>query len=407
MRILKMTYLAQIPSNETERIEEKAETIQAHSADRESSVKLTEISGKQADNYRIVLESLGYSTDLDRFNVDSRGYSPELGSEFGDDYLDNRVIIASEKQLKDISLAGQDNPHYMEKVVSGIPEGIIKAITPYEAVTGYVDLRYGADSLIGLFDDGFKGFNSEFNNLHASLSLDTLEGDIRKICSSQDKVKTLTKTLRYLDKNLLEEILTETHSLTTKYGSIEHINNVTTHINISQDYMKKIFQFKHKGNNLFIFNCQNPFLIYTGEKNIKDNKPIKILHESNKDGIMDYMVKNQLLEVKKETVAAMMESTAKTIINKREQGATQLTGFQFYKEFNKLKDSTDVAEDLKAEGWHILRDYYFDRIEFSTLPIELKAKIVTPKESAEDDDFENDQSSRLLANIWKLQKMKQ
>ncbi len=348
-----------------------------------------EISDREAENYKTILESIGYSTKLGSFSVDSRGYSPELGSELGDDYLDNRVIIASEKQLKEISIEQKNTPYYMFQIVSHISKELVKSITPYHAMTGCVNLIYGSDSLISIFDKDFENSDSQYTALYASLVLDTLEGDIKKICSSQENINKLTKSLKNLDNNLLENILTETHPLTSKYGSIREINARTTNVNIDLSEMKKIFQFRHKSRDITVFNCKTPFLIYTGEKNIADNKPVKILHESEKGAIIDYKVKNQLLEVEKETVAAMMESTARSILNSKNHGRTKLTGFQFYKEFNKLKESSEITEDLKKAGWHLLRDFYFDRIEFNTLPLELKKKVVVVKKSERERSIDN------------------
>ncbi|MCK5026279.1 MAG: hypothetical protein KAS15_06800 [Nanoarchaeota archaeon] len=344
-----------------------------------------EISGREAENYRRVLERIGYSTRIKRFNVDSRGYSPELRRELGDDYLDNRVIIASENQLKEISIEQKNPPYYMFDIISKIPKKIVNAITPYEALTGCVNLIYGSDSLLGIFDKDFKSPNTQDLPLYVNLALDTLEEDIKKIYSSQEKISSfrdnlITRGLKNLDRKVLEDILTETHQLTSKYGSIKEFNSRAINVNLLSFRIKTIFQLRHKSRNITVFNCKEPFLIYSGEKDIADNNHVKILHESEKSAIIDYKVKNQILEVKKELVAAMMESVAKSVLNSRSQGESKLTGFQFYKRFNKLKKDPRIAEDLKTEDWHLLKDFYFDKIEFNALPLEIKEKVTVVKD---------------------------
>ena len=348
------------------------------------------ISGKDAENYKKVLESIGYSTRLECFSVDSRGYSPELRSELGDDYLDNRVIIASKKQLKEISLEQENAPYYMPNIISYIPKEMVNAITPYEALTGCVDLIYGSESIINIFDKEFKNPDSpKYALLYASLELDTLKGDAKNIYSSQEKINNFTENiitngLTNLDRKVLEDILEETHSLTSKYGSIKEIDCRAININFHSFSMKEIFLLRHKSRDITVFNCKTPFLIYTGDKNIADNKPVKTLHESEKEAIIDYKVKNNLLVVEKETVAAIMESTAKSILNSRNQDAAKLTGFKFYKRFNELKENPDIAEDLKAAGWNLLRDFYFDKIGFEALPTEIKEKVTVMKKSEQE-----------------------
>ena len=344
-----------------------------------------EISGREAENYKRVLENMGYSTRLKRFSVDSRGYSPELRSELGDDYLDNRIIIASENQLKKISIEPKNTPYYMPNIVSRIPKEIVNAITPYDALTGCVNLIYGSDSLLGIFDKDFKSSDFQYLSLYVNLAMDTLEGNVKDICSSQERTNNftdelITKSIKNLDKKVLEHILTEIHPLTSKYGSIKEINTKAINVSLHSFKMKKIFQLRHKSKEITVFNYKIPFLIYTGEKNIADNNPVKVLHESEKEAIIDYKVRNQILEVEKDTIAAMMESIARSVLNSRNQGRTELTGFQFYKEFNKLKENPMIEEDLKAAGWSVLRDFYFNKIEFKALPLEIKEKVTVMKD---------------------------
>lgn len=336
------------------------------------------ILGKEVENYKAALESLGHSTDLDEFTIDSRGDSPELREKLGEDYLDNRVIIVSEKQLKELSLM-PGNPNYMGEVISEISKDLIKKITPYEALVGKVNLLYDSKSITGIFDPSFRGETpSHTEGLCVTLVLDTLTEAVKKMEALNNKIGLINETsLKELDKDLLENILNEIHPLTTKYGSIEPIKdlNTTVHMPIKEG----ILYFRHKGYDIFLFNNEELFLVYHGKKIRSKASQVKTLHSSNKSEIIDLLVKNEFLNIERENLSNHLEATARTVLKEK---APNLAGFQFYKAFKQFKDNPGIVERLKEENWYLLRDLCYDKVEFTSLPLEVKELVTKPR-----DDF--------------------
>ncbi len=345
-----------------------------------------EISGKQVSLYKTVLESLGYSTKLEKFTVDSRGDSPELREELGKDYLDNRVILVSEFQLRKPSLLA-GNQGYMYNVIFGIQNTaleLVKRIVPHEALTGKINLLYGPTSITGLFDPDFKDNPTSIGTLHAILSLDTLTESVKKINFLNNKISFITESsLKTLDKDLLNGILTEIHPLTTKYGSIETIRNLST---VDIPLNEEILYFEHKCRDVFFFNKYTPsmFLVYNGDKKVEPKLPsgVEILHGSEKSKIIDHLVKSGFLKIEKENIFKNLESMAKSFLGKQVKDCSELTGFHFYKIFKKYKDSPRIAGKLKETDWYLLRDACYGNIEFSSLPLQLKEIITSPKDEA-------------------------
>jgi hypothetical protein len=348
-----------------------------------------DISGKQADLYKTVLESMGYSTKLDKFTIDSRGDSPELREELGKDYLDNRVIIVSESQIKKSSMLPMldGNPSYVHRIadqVQNTASELVKRITPHEALTGKINLLYGPTSILGLFDPDFKDNTTSTGTLHAVLSLDTLTESVKKINFLNNKISFITESsLKTLDKDLLNGILTEIHPLTTKYGSIETIRNLST---VDIPLSEEILYFEHKGRDVFFFNKYTPsmFLVYNGDKKVEPKLPfgVEILHGSEKSKIMDHLVKGGFLKIEKENIFKNLESMAKSFLGKQVKDCSELTGFHFYKIFKKYKDSPGIAGKLKETDWYLLRDACYGNIEFSSLPLQLKEIITSPSDEA-------------------------
>jgi len=345
-----------------------------------------EISGKQVDLYKTVLEILGYSTKLEKFHIDSRGDSPELREELGKNYLDNRIIIVSDTQVKRYSLL-ENNPSYMYNIMSEIKDNaleLVKRITPHEALTGKVNILYGQTSITGIFDPDYKDTATSTGTLHAVLSLDTLIESVKKINFLNNKISFITESsLKSLDKDLLNGILTDIHPLTTKYGSIETIKNLSTiDIPLGQD----ILYFEHKGRDIFFFNKQTPnmFLVYNGDVELaKDSRgKFEILHGSEKSKIIDSLVKNGFLKIEKENIFKNLEAMAKSFLNERVGGCSELTGFHFYKIFKKYKDHPEISGKLKEKDWYLLRDACYGNVDFSTLPVIIKEMITSPKDEA-------------------------
>lgn len=339
-----------------------------------------EISGKQVSLYKTVLESLGYSTNLEKFTVDSRGDSPELREELGKGYLDNRVILVSESQLRKPSLLA-GNQSYMHRIISDIQAELVKKITPHEALTGKVNILYGHAPITGVFDTDFKESSSTVG-LHAMLSLDTLTESVKKINFLNNKISFITEnSLKNLEKELLNSILTEIHPLTTKYSNIESIKNSNI---ISVPLEEEILYFEHKGRDIFFFKNQTPnvFLVYNGSKVEHTKLPFEILHSSEKSRIMDYLVKNSFLKVEKENIFKNLESMAKSFLGEQVQHCSEMTGFHFYKIFKKFKDHPEISGKLKETDWYLLRDVCYGNIEFSTLPLVLKEGITSPKDES-------------------------
>ena len=345
-----------------------------------------EISGKQVDLYKTVLENLGYSTKLERFTVDSRGDSPELREELGKNYLDNRAILVSEAQFRKFSLL-EGNQSYMHNVIFGIQHTaieLVKRIAPHEALTGKINLLYGPNSITGLFDPDFKDNATSTGTLHAVLSLDTLTESVKKINFLNNKISFITESnLKTLDKDLLNGILTEIHPLTTKYGSIETIRNLST---VDIPLSGEILYFEHKGRDVFFFNKYTPsmFLVYNGDKKVEPKLPfgVEILHGSEKSKIMDHLVKGGFLKIEKENIFKNLESMAKSFLGKQVKDCSELTGFHFYKIFKKYKDSPGISGKLKETDWYLLRDACYGNIEFSSLPLQLKEIITSPSDEA-------------------------
>ncbi len=347
--------------------------------------KPVEVSGKQAELYKAVLESLGYSTRLEKFTIDSRGDSPELREELGKNYLDNRVILVSESQTKKLSLLEGNQP-YMHNVVNQVLNDsgeLVKKITPHEALTGKVNILYGPTSITGLFDTDFKDYDSSKNGLlHAVLSLDTLMESVKKINFLNNKISFITESnLKNLEKELLNSILTEIHPLTTKYGSIEPIKNANV-IDLPLE-KREILYFEHKGNDVFFFNNYTPhlFLVYTGDKKIGRKPSFEVLHASERSKIIDYLVKNNFLKVEKENIFKALESMAKSFLGVEVKNCSDLAGFHFYKVFKKFKDNPEIVGNLKKSDWYLLRDVCYGNIEFGSLPFELKEKITSPRDN--------------------------
>lgn len=345
-----------------------------------------EISGKQVDLYKTVLETLGYSTRLVKFHVDSRGDSPELREEFGKKYLDNKIIIVSDAQVKKYSLL-ENNPGYMYSIMSEIRDKaleLVKRISPHEALTGKVNILHGQTSITGIFDADYKDTTTSTGTLHAVLSLDTLTESVKKINFLNNKISFITESsLKSLDKDLLNGILIDIHPLTTKYGSIETIKNLST---IDIPLGQEILYFEHKGRDVFFFNKQTPnmFLVYTGDFELtKDSRgKFEILHGSEKSKIMDYLVKNGFLKIEKENIFKNLESMAKSFLGEQVKDCSGLTGFHFYKIFKKYKDHPAIAGKLKETDWYLLRDACYGNVEFNSLPIILKEMITSPRDEA-------------------------
>ena len=343
------------------------------------------ISGKEAENYKEVLEKIGYSTTLGEFSIDSRGDSPELREELGEDYLDNRVIIVSEDQLRNISSIS-DMPEYVYQVLSKISADLVKTITPHEALVGNIDLLYNEHSIINVFDPDFKKLSSSrkgsssLEGLHVSLVLDTLTNSVKKIDSLNNKINFITPdSLKGLDLNVIENILTEIHPLTTKYGSIEHIKNLDTVINFN--LQEDIVYFGHKGYEIFLFNnATEPFLVYHGKNKVEEAGFLKTLRSSSKSKIMECLVKGQYLRIPKESLSDKLEDIAKSILEAEVPEYSGQTGFYFHRLFKKNKDKPEITERLKKENWYLLRDVCYGNAEFGRLPLALKKSVTVPKD---------------------------
>lgn len=336
-----------------------------------------EISGKQVGLYKTVLENLGYSTNLEKFTVDSRGDSQELREELGKGYLDNRVIIVSEAQLNNLSLLS-GNPSYVAQVVSQVPKELVKKITPHEALTGKINLLYGQYSVTGIFDEDFKDQPSSVNGLHIILALDTLTESVKKINSLNNKIGFIKEnSLKSLDKNLVEGILAEIHPLITRYGSIEPVKNSNI---IDQPLKENMLCFSHKGYDIFFFDGKSPFVVYHGKE--VESKTLVALPSYGKSEIIDFLVKNEFLKIEKDIIFAALEAMAKSSLENRAPECLNTTGFHFYKVFKKYKDIPEVVDNLNKAGWHLLRDVCYGNIEFSTLPLEIKKKITRPRDKA-------------------------
>ncbi|MBM3199596.1 hypothetical protein FJZ53_01575 [Candidatus Woesearchaeota archaeon] len=344
-----------------------------------------EISGKQVGLYKEVLKSLDYCTERERFTIDTRGESPELREDLGRHYLDNRVILVSEAQLRKPSML-DGNQSYVHKVVEQIQNTaleLVKKITPHEALTGKINLVYDATSLIGIFDEDFKGTAST-GGMHAVLSLDTLAESVKRINFLNNKIGFITESsLKNLDKELLNNILAEIHPLTTKYGSIESIKNLNV-IDVPLQE-NEILYFNHKSRDVFFFNKYTPsiFLVYNGNT-IEQKLPFEHLQASEKSKIMDSLVKNKFLKVEKENIFKNLEAMAKTFLKEEVKDCSDLTGFHFYKIFKKFKDHPAIAGKLKETDWYLLRDACYGNIEFSSLPLGLKEMITSPANEAVD-----------------------
>lgn len=346
----------------------------------EAAGHTVEISGKEVERYKEVLVSLGYSTSLEKFTVDSRGDSPELREELGNDYLDNHVIIASESQMKDISvLPGSQG--YVSSIMQQIPKGLVKSIVHYEALTGKINVLYGSKTVTGVFDHGFKDYSSSAKGLHVIISLDTLSESVKKINSLNNKIDFIKEnSLRSIDNNFLEAILAEIHPLTTKYGSIESIKELKTTLDIPVD--AEMLYFTHKGHGIFFFNTKEPFLVYNGEKGSKGATAFGILHSSEKSKVMDALVKNGLLNIDKESVFSALEAVAKESLKESVGDYSGLAGFQFYRVFKQFKDNPKIVEKLKKANWYVLRDASYGNIDFGSLPLDIKERITKPRDEA-------------------------
>ncbi|MBL7100570.1 MAG: hypothetical protein ISS23_01305 [Nanoarchaeota archaeon] len=338
------------------------------------------IMDKELQNYKEVLsEKLGYSTALDKLTIDSRGDSPELKEELGEGYLDSRVIIVSEEQLENLSLL-PDNPSHMGGVISKISKDLVKKITPYEALIGNVNILYGSNSVTGFFDSDFEDQTAQSEEgLYVALTLDTLTEAVRKMDFLNNKIGFIKEnTLKQLDKNLIESILTDIHPLTTKYGSIEPIRDLSTSV-IDAPIKDDIIYFKHKSYDSFLFNGSEPFLIYYGKKKTKSKLPLEVLHSSDESGIMNLLVKNEFLRIEKENLSDRLEIIAKSVLENHALDNSESTGFKFYKTFKKFKDNPEVVKKLKEGNWYTLRDICYGKIKFNSLPLETKKMITKPK----------------------------
>jgi len=336
-----------------------------------------EISGKEAENYIEVLESLGYSTNIDKFTVDSRGDSPELKEKLGYDYLDSRVIIVSERQLEKPCLL-QNNSIYTDKVISRIPIDLVKKITPYEALVGNIDLLYGSKSIVGLFDSGFKDTNYNRESLYLRIVLDTLNGSVKKINDLNTKIGFIKESgLKDLDKDFLDQILTEIHPLTTKYESIEQIRDLNTIVGIP--IKEELLHFKHKDYDIFLFNIEKePFLVYSGKK-IEAKQEFKILHVSEKQEITDTLFKNGFLKMK-ENLFDTLEDVARSVLDDQVKSDSGLEGFQFYQKFKQVKDDPEIIAKLEEANWYLLRDLCYGKVEFDSIPLEFKEMTTVPRD---------------------------
>lgn len=351
------------------------ETTKNSSEETPATGRPVEVSGKQAELYKTILESLGYSTKREKFTVDSRGDSPELREELGKDYLDNRVILVSEAQLRDVFLL-QNNPGYMAQMIQQIQKDLVKKITPHEALTGKVNVLYCQTSVTGLFDKDFKDYPCSTGGLHVNIVLDTLAESVRKINSLNNKIGFIKEnSLKNLDKNMVDGILAEIHPLTTKYGSIESVRNSNI---IDTPLSGSIHYFSHKGHDIFFFNSKNPFIVYNGEE-IKA-EALTSLRSSEKSKVIDLLVKNEFLKIEKDMIFANLESMAKSTLGIQAPESLNTEGFHLYKVFKKVKDRSEVMEYLKKSGWYLLRDACYGNIEFSSLPLELKEMITKPKD---------------------------
>lgn len=382
-----------LPSSEltsTVSVAEKAEEDETEEGTKtEEEIKvindtIMKISGKEAGNYKEVLEKLGYSTTLAEFSIDSRGDSPELRKELTEDYLDNRVIIVSEDQLRNISSIS-DMPGYVYKAISKISGDLVRTIAPLEALVGNIDLVYNGHSIVSIFDPGFKKLSSprkgtySLKGLHVSLVLDTLTESVRKMDSLNNRMSFITPdSLKGLDLSMIEDILTKIHPLTTRYGSIEHIKNLDTAV--SFELSEDITYFCHKGYDTFFFNGAEPFIVYHGKKNIKTQLPVKILHSSQKSKIMDLLVSSQFLEIPRDNFSDRLEAIAQSALEAEVPEYSGQKGFYFHRLFKKYKDKPEIIERLKKENWYMLRDVCFGNAEFNRLPLELKESITSPKD---------------------------
>ncbi len=373
---------------EEEEEEEGCDTDECSDKERRTkiSLKLDQISdpirieGRAVELYKSVLETMGLSTNLDKFSIDSRGDSPELREEFGDDYLDNRIIIVSQNQIKDLSLLA-GNSAYISDVVFKIPFDLVRTILPHEALVGKINLFYDRKSIIGYFDSEFCDKLNIDYFFAVGLTLDTLNGTVNRINHLNKRIGRITgETVRYMRKEELENILEEIHPLTSQYGTIEPITNLNSTIIVPLDDYELIHT-SHKKSELFLFNCgAESFIVYTGEK--KKFEDSFMIHRENQSELFNLLVKNGFLEIRLDDLQSKLESLAKECLKKVVPKEDFKEGFHFYKTFRNYRNDPNLKRELENVHWYELRDLCYRNEGFDSLSLELKKNFAFPRDDS-------------------------
>ncbi len=340
--------------------------------------KLVSIDRDMADRYKEALEHIGYSTGLSEFNVDSRGYSPEIAEELGKDYLDNRIIIASGKQLKEISLVS-DNHDCLYGILENVPSELVDKITPYESLVGELNLFYNSRSITSLLDESFEAEGSMTYGFYIKTTLETPTGAVAEINKLNNKMMLINKNkIENIDRQFYRELLTDILPLNERYGSIEDINR--TNNVIIYDSLEDIFSYSHKGSQLIALNnsdkkaivCPNnlPF-----DLDRLDLGSLEVLCYGEKSRIFDSLLENNFLSLKEDNLVEQIEEIAREAMKTLSAGSEEMSGFEFYRVFKQKKDDPEFIQELKNRNWHTLRDFKYGRIDFKELPVDLKLRL--------------------------------
>ncbi|MBI4447738.1 hypothetical protein HY643_02055 [Candidatus Woesearchaeota archaeon] len=314
------------------------------------------VDGSLAENYKKVLEKIGYKTELKEFTIDKVGFSPEIANELGQHYLKNHIIIvAPEQEL--LPMANQDSVSegLADQIFETTPS-LLEEITLREGLFGKVE-----SNVVKLL------LAQSTPKLAVQITLDTTQQSVKRIREAKKKIQKLNNK-ELLNDNYLTEIVSEVNELLKIYPNLENveicedfpIKNVVDNFKFSTEEAD-VYCLKGKDKVLFTYfqkngqTISNPMLI----NGAKPDELLKALYDYGYIDFNAHIVRNKLLELVSDRVGDLQdaENILECLANEKSEKLPKSV-YQYKK----------VVEDLEKGANQ--KDY------FAKLPAQLKVELI-------------------------------